>query len=163
MKKYFLIATLLLFCACRNNKSSSAGKDNPSDTVINNNISNGIYKEYNAGVQLILENKVYALSKEDIEIKYQIKNIDNYQVSFGEGFDLEYWDGNNWIRYPITMNILSYQITVLKNHFTELKRLLPTNELKPGKYRMIVDVDVISEKDSPKYNFKLYSEFEIRQ
>lgn len=158
MKNLFtIIIILLLLSACIND--SPKNRENISNT--NTPVINNVYKEYNKGVQLKLILNDYKYSKDSIKFKYQIKNIDNYQVSLGEGFDLEYLDNNKWIHYIITMNVLSYEIMVFKNDSAEFKHTFSINELKTGKYRMFVDVAVVLEKYSKRENFKLYSEFEI--
>ncbi|MDO5666170.1 MAG: hypothetical protein Q4G63_13080, partial [Bacteroidia bacterium] len=92
-------------------------------SVLNKNLS----KECKPEVRLVLENNVYILSKKDIKIKYQIKNINNYEVSIGEGFFLDYWNNKNWVKYPITMNVRSYAIIISINNSVDLERTLPFN------------------------------------
>lgn len=164
--KYLVLTCLLMLCGCADNKSKETKNKTLSDSteisVSNNEMFKNLFKDYNSAVSLSIDPKEYSIENERIELRYTIKNIDNYRIFAGHEFSLDYWDGDKWIDYPIGLSIIDVRRMINKGDSANFKYNLSAEEFKVGKYRIIKDVTVILTEGAAEDHFKLYSEFFIK-
>ena len=79
---------------------------------------NNLFDTYNAAVRLKINKTQFSLKKKE-ELIYTVENIDNYQVSMGDDYSFDYWNGKKWVEYSINRNSLSvkYHCSFLKSAY----------------------------------------------
>ena len=198
MIKYIILMFSFLLMGCFGEKSSNTStvsqsmedskyhtSTDPQSTTdsINPRIDrNNLYKPYplykdeNSGAKLVVKQSEYSISKGDT-VKYEILNLDNYELMVGFQFALEYWDGKDWISVPHGLGSVDIGLIVKKESHLSFSFILSEIErnllrkgkstlLKEGKYRIITGADVRKEKRTTNIqnhavgkNIYLYAEF----
>ena len=188
--KYLLLILSILLMGCFGEKSSNTSTvtqstrvtQSPTDSINLRIDRNNLYKPYplykdeNSGAKLVVKQPEYSIGKGDT-VKYEILNLDNYELMVGYRFVLEYWDGNDWKDVPHGLGSVDIGLIIKKEShlsfsfsLSEIERNLlrkgKSTLFKQGKHRIITGVDVTNDKRTTNMenhtvgeNIYLYAEF----